>query len=252
VAALAIPARARAEGESIYELHPVLDGAIIIGSTALTATIYGFIHDHDRRDCACSGSHVNVIDRIAIDNRSSTAATVSDVTVGLAVGVPVVLDLMVLRASRPFFEDVVVYAESISVDAALYTIAKHIVHRPFPRTYAGDDSLAISSDGYQSFYSGHVATAFAALSTMAVTIGRRYDRYLVPWLITLAVGGSVAYGRVAAGWHFPTDTMVGALAGTAVGVAVPVLHFKHLRLTPLAPGRGDLPSAGLALAGRWP
>jgi membrane-associated phospholipid phosphatase len=100
-------------------------------------------------------------------------------------------------------------------------------------------------------YSGHTTLAFTALSVSSVTIGERYGIKFWPWVATAVIGGSVAAERVAAGWHFPTDVIVGALAGTAVGIAVPVLHFKRLGIWPtsslLAEGRG----ATFGLSGRW-
>ena len=42
------------------------------------------------------------------------------------------------------------------------------------------------------------------------------------------VGTSVGIERVAAGRHFPTDVLVGVVAGTAVGVLVPYYHRRKL------------------------
>ena len=48
-----------------------------------------------------------------------------------------------------------------------------------------------------------------------------------PW-ITLAAGALltsfVSYERVRSGEHFPTDVMMGSLAGAGIGVLVPHLH----------------------------
>jgi membrane-associated phospholipid phosphatase len=107
-----------------------------------------------------------------------------------------------------------------------------------------------SANGYRSFYSGHVALTFTALSAAAFTINERFGWTLVPWLVTGLVGASVAVERVAAGWHFPTDVMVGAVMGTAVGVLVPLIHLRRLGIMPtlsMLPGG----QVALALTGRW-
>ena len=41
------------------------------------------------------------------------------------------------------------------------------------------------------------------------------------------MGSSVAIERVADGRHFPSDVIVGAVMGTATGIAVPLLHARH-------------------------
>jgi membrane-associated phospholipid phosphatase len=246
------PAPAVAEEDSIYKVDPVIDGAIIGASAALVISLYVFGSGVIDVRCPCDPREVNALDRHAIGNDSGAAAWLSDVTVGLALLGPAALDWFALRDVRPYLEDLTVYAEAIAVSAAMVTTLKHATGRPFPRTYAGDPELVGSVNGYRSFYSGHTALAFTALSTASVTIGERYGLYLWPWLTTVVVGTSVAIERVAAGWHFPTDVMVGAVAGTAVGVAVPLLHLRRLRLVPFDLGAPRAPGVGLALAGRWP
>jgi membrane-associated phospholipid phosphatase len=50
--------------------------------------------------------------------------------------------------------------------------------------------------------------------------------------------------RVEAGKHFYTDVLVGAVVGSAIGVAVPMLHRKKLKL-PM--GLGSLRMAPMLL-----
>ena len=66
------------------------------------------------------------------------------------------------------------------------------------------------------------------------------------------VSASVAVERVAAGWHFPTDVLAGALVGTTVGVVVPALHLRRVRLMPeaISSAGGNL-VGGLGVAGTW-
>jgi membrane-associated phospholipid phosphatase len=56
-----------------------------------------------------------------------------------------------------------------------------------------------------------------------------------PWLITALVGTSVAIERVLAGQHFPTDVLLGAAAGAAVGWLVPWLHARARGAVSIAP-----------------
>ena len=46
----------------------------------------------------------------------------------------------------------------------------------------------------------------------------------VLWASSLSVASLTAYARVKAGMHYPSDVLVGAAVGTAIGLAVPWLH----------------------------
>ncbi len=169
----------------------------------------------------------------------------SDVTAILAIVAPPLLDLADVGAGQAFYTDAAVFAETLLVNGALVEIAKYAVQRPLPRTYAGDPTLVSQPGGYRSFYSGHASTTFAALAASSMTLRLRYGERYWPWVVTGLVGTSVAVERVAAGRHFPTDVMVGAAVGMAVGVVVPWLHAIGPGLTVSAVGRG------LGVAGRF-
>jgi hypothetical protein len=53
--------------------------------------------------------------------------------------------------------------------------------------------------------------------------------------------------RVEAGMHFPTDVIVGGIAGMGLGIAVPELH----RVVPLPPVRLGLVPCGTPGSGGW-
>jgi membrane-associated phospholipid phosphatase len=87
-----------------------------------------------------------------------------------------------------------------------------------------------SSDGndvFFSFFSGHATSAFAA-ATFTSTVftdlfGTSRWSHLV-WGSTLTLAGMTAYSRVKAGQHYPSDVIVGAAVGSAIGYLVPRLH----------------------------
>jgi membrane-associated phospholipid phosphatase len=245
-------ADAASEGDSIYQVHPVVDGAVIAASSATIITLYALGKEILDVHCPCDPKDVNSIDRHAIGNDSDIASRAGDIMVGLSLVTPVVLDWLALRQVGPYLEDLTIFAETLAVSGAFLTIAKHATSRPFPRTYAGDPDLVGHAGGYRSFYSGHTTLTFAALSASSFTIGRRYGIHFLPWLTTVVIGSSVGVAMVASGWHFPSDVAVGAVAGTTVGVAIPVLHLRQVQLQPLIsafPQSG--PVGGLAVAGRW-
>jgi membrane-associated phospholipid phosphatase len=244
--------QARADSdESIYRVHPVVDGVTIGASLALVGTMYAFGNGLIDVRCPCNPNEVNSFDRPAIGNHSNAAALASDFTVGAALVGPVVADWFALKSELVFLQDVIVYAEALSVSGAINVVFKQAVGRPFPRTYAGQADLIGTPNGYHSFYSGHTTLTFTALSVASMTIGERYGQWVWPWVATVIIGGSVAAERVAAGWHFPTDVIVGALVGTAVGVAIPVLHFRSLGIWPTSSLLEDGQGATVGLGGRW-
>ena len=52
----------------------------------------------------------------------------------------------------------------------------------------------------------------------------------------IAGGATTGLFRILAGKHFPTDVLVGAVAGTAVGITVPLLHRRREVSLAIAPG----------------
>jgi hypothetical protein len=234
---------------SIYRVRPAVDGPILLVGALGTLVPYAFSSNLIRTRCPCAPREVNSFDRGVIGNRSDTAGWVSDVTVGLALAAPLAVEAWGVRDPLTLVEDLSVYAEVLLVNGALVTVVKHVVQRPLPRTYEGQADLVNSPRGYRSFYSGHASLAFAALSAGSMTVGLRYGHFWVPWLITGAVGTSVAAERVIGGYHFYTDVLVGAAVGTAVGIVIPLLHARgptrRVRVTLLpAPGQVQLAAVG--------
>lgn len=110
----------------------------------------------------------------------------------------------------------------------------------FPEEYASEEiqhELGPDGDAYLSMPSGHTSTTGAVFVGAATTWliheldapkGNRAGRWILP---VLAEGGAlmatahVADLRVQAGKHHPSDTIVGASIGVALGVGVPVAHY---------------------------
>lgn len=210
----------------MYQIRPDVDAAVI-GVTAI-----GSVWAHLKASqiiqikCPCDPNGVWSFERGVIGNANGLAERVSDVTLGAAGLAPLIVDWADVGPSREWAEDMIIYVEVLSVNSALVTLANDTVQRPLPKSYAGDPKWVNSPGGYRSFYSFHTSTTFAALSALAMTQTLRHpDRWWL-WFVTGAVGASVGYERVAAGRHFPTDVVMGALAGTLVGITIPWLHRR--------------------------
>ncbi len=245
-------ATARAEARpddpaAIFDVSPLIDGAVIAASSAGILVPYALTSRLIHPSCPCSAASVNAFDRGVIGNASDAADWASNVTVGLAIVAPPVADWLALRRSRPFIDDLVVFTEALTVNGALNTLAKYTVQRPIPRVYS-DPALVDDPHSYRSFYSGHTSLAMAALSTTSVVLDVRYGLTWEPWAVTALVGASVGAERVWAGYHFYTDVLVGAAAGAVVGTLVAVVHLRAPRLR-VSAFHTDTGGAGIALGG---
>lgn len=215
----------------VYRLHAGVDAPIVAGAVVVITVPTLLASDIIRERCPCDPSGINAFDRGAVGNHNAFADVTSDVTAVAAMVVPPLLDLLDVGHGDAFQSDAIVFAETLLVNGALVELAKYAIQRPLPRTYAGDLSLINTPGGYRSFYSGHTSTVFAALTSMAMTLRLRYGERWWPWAIAAGVGSSVAVERVAAGRHFPSDVLVGAVAGSLVGLLVPALHAHHSPVT---------------------
>jgi hypothetical protein len=221
---IAPESRVPARGLSVYEIRPWVDGPVL-GVAALGATVpILFQSKIVHKQCPCDPNEVNSFDRPVISNHSDLAAWTSHFTVALAIATPIFLDYKDLGWSESFKEDLIVYAEVLSIDSSINNLARYTVQRPRPEAYRTPPT---DSGSFISFDSGHVASTFAALSAASMTYGYRYGHRAWPWVITGVVGLSEAYMRSAAGKHFYTDDIVGMVVGTTVGTVVPMLHKRQ-------------------------
>ncbi len=241
---------------SVYrvgKLDYAVTGLALAGAIVPNQFPTRLIHDTCAAPGSCPAASVNPLDRFAIGLHSAAAGMTSDATVALSVAVPAIADGLRLGFSPALKEDLTILTETLAVNAALVTGVKFLVQRPLPVTYARRGDLPDQAQGYRSFYSGHTSTAVAALTASAWTLRFRDGPSAWPWLVTGAVGASVATERVLAGRHFPTDVLVGAAAGFAVGTAIPWLHVRRgpdgglLSRVRLVPAAGT----GVGLAGSW-
>ncbi len=137
---------------------------------------------------------------------------------------------------RALLVDAIMYTEAIAVIQALTSATKIGVRRPRPIDYvrcsgdSGSSAGCEDTDLQLSFFSGHASTTGAIVGVASyLAFVRSGPGSLRPWL-TLGIGvlttAFVSYERVRSGEHFPTDVIMGSLAGGAVGVLVP--HFHRL------------------------
>lgn len=123
------------------------------------------------------------------------------------------------------------------INARIFTLIKHIVHRARP-VYVGLDvisrpdystSLALPPAPSMSFPSGHTVTAFM----MATILAQQHRKYRA---LFHSIACLVGFSRVYLGFHYPSDVVVGALLG--YGVTKPVVSSMSTRPGILKEGSG--------------
>lgn len=208
--------------EKKKELGLFLAGGVLLGVTALM---------NPKHTCPCDPDRINGIDRrFAGDSFRPGFDKASDILNGITWTAPFLLDYLDVRRSGQgrFRDDAIVLAESFLINQAMTQVTKKLVNRPRPFVYglrSGDSELEMD-DSYLSFYSGHTSSAFAISMAYAKTYARRHPGGKRALVYGLAIGAATATGalRIGARKHFPTDVLVGAGSGIAIGLIVPGLH----------------------------
>jgi len=220
-----------------FVIDPVVDGVLIAGGTGFSYLL-GLVLSTGEIQPVPPGSPDKLlsIDRVAVTQVIDPhAGTYSDIGMYAAYGYALLDPILsgVRSGRRAALVDAVMYAESIAITRAFTLATKIGVRRPRPIDYVNCGGSAAGScadtDLQLSFFSGHASTTGAISATATyLAFVRTGPRQARPW-ITLAVGtlltAFVSYERVRSGEHFPTDVIMGSMAGAAIGVLVP--HFHH-------------------------
>jgi len=248
--AMALPAaRARAAGDDPngaphvdptqhFTIDPVVDGVLIVGGFGFAELLSRILSTGEIQPVP-PGSPDNLlsIDRAAVTQTIDPNANLySNIGLYSAYGYAAAESIIsgVKYGKRAFLVDAVIYGEAIALTQAFTEATKIGVRRPRPIDYINCEGPATgscsSTDLQLSFFSGHASTtgAIAATATYLAFVrdGAHDPR---PW-ITLTAGtlltAFVSYERVRSGEHFPTDVIMGSMAGAAVGVLVPHFHRR--------------------------
>lgn len=234
-------AEARAEGPRpgpAYQLKLELDLPIILIGGGM-ASGFAFMSEAPGVHCApsCDKSTVFKLDRFAAGWYDPDWAKVGDIATASTLAAPLIVVALDEGLAHGLNDDLVI-AESALITSALQILTSYAVARPRPRVYGDEASLESRSDANaaRSFFSGHVANTVA---TSVATL-RTFQRLGKPGLgyamlgVGLAGSALVGVSRVAAGSHFPSDVVIGAMVGTGVGLALPAMHDSPVRLVPVA------------------
>lgn len=125
--------------------------------------------------------------------------------------------------------------EAVAANGLLNQVVKYafVRERPYGH-YPTPLDPTPTADARISFYSGHTSITFAlAAASGTVAYLRGYELAPLTWIPGAAFAALTGYLRVAADKHYFTDVVVGAIAGTAMGIFVPLVF--HGRTDDAAP-----------------
>ncbi len=190
--------------------------------------------DLDRQD----RSKVPWFDRIALTQHSDEYDRYeenSDFALTWGTLAPAVLIAADSRMRKDWLDIAIVYIETQTLTSNFYAwsfLGPTFIERNRPVTYFADVPLdeRLWGGNRNSFYSGHVSvtavtTFFMAQSYLDYHPEKRHLRWLYYGLAT-APPALIAYKRVQALKHFPSDVTVGLLVGIAGGTLIPKLHHR--------------------------
>ncbi len=195
----------------------------------------------------CRAGGLNLLDRPFAGRHDSAADAISWGLAGALLALPPIVEGIEVSRSHQgsWRDDLGFYLEALAIDGAINQLVKLAVQRPRPFVYG--ETVVYSSENYVSFYSEHTSLAFTAAASYTTLFALRHpgERRTIAGvaMALFAAASATAVLRVAAGKHFPTDVLVGALAGTVVGAAVPLVHRRSV-----SPGIAVVPVEGGAMA----
>jgi membrane-associated phospholipid phosphatase len=236
----------------VYQLDLKVDLPVLIVG-GLISLGWFFKDELGPAHCAplCDEDNVNGFDSFSAGYYNEQWAFTSNITIAATMALGVAA-LFVDNPSVSAFSDLLVVAESVLLTNAIITVAKFSMRRPRPYMYSekAPESKRTSAEGALSFPSLHVGTVSALTTSVFTVLYARHPKS--PWTWTfLGIGtaatGVIAAGRILSGSHFLSDVLVGVAIGVSMGILVPALHKKNLKVVPTVTND----SAGLAITGKF-
>jgi membrane-associated phospholipid phosphatase len=218
--------------QSPYEMNWKKDGALIVVGVPLAAV--GITLDRSVTPLTLdevdnlNRDDIFLPDRFVTSNYSPDASHLSDILLYTCM-----LSPTLLLISKPIRNDIPViagmYLQSLILGVAFPAFSKGGFQRIRPYAYNPDVPMEIKlrSETKRSFFSGHTTVSFASTVFLSSVYSRYYpDSNAKPyiWTGSLLLASTVGYLRVAAGSHFLSDVLVGAIIGSAIGYFIPKIH----------------------------
>lgn len=171
-------------------------------------------------------TRVPFYDRVALGNVSAAADVASDILLVSLMAEAAVINLRHPSALRPLESPFLpTFGTSMGLNAMIKSTARRF--RPYAYDTTATGEVLADPDASLSFYSGHTSGAFTA----AVYSSMMYEMLGYPssgrgwvWAVNMTAATATGVLRVGAGKHFPSDVVVGAVLGSAIGWFFPKLY----------------------------
>lgn len=171
---------------------------------------------------------LDILDRTATYNYSTTARKASDALLIGGLGIPL-LCLIDSKAPNDIPERGVIVLQTYLLTVGLTSITKTLVKRTRPYVY--NDLVPmhdkLNKDARVSFFSGHTsitASSTFLTATMLTANGRNENISPVIWASAATIPAIQGLLRWKAGKHFPSDIAIGYFVGAVVGIVIPKIH----------------------------
>lgn len=225
--------------DRVYQMNHKLEIPTTLGLFIATPlALYVFKNKTPLNSSQIASLDINDIwkfDRMAVEQTYSASfhkniRTTSDWLRNASVFLPAILYLDE-NVRKDLLNVVFLYLETQAINSSLYAFAGvTFVNRIRPFVYYPEVSLEskFGQGAQDSFFSGHVSTTATASFFLAkVYIDYHPEIKNKKWLLyagAIIPPASVGYYRYKSLRHFPSDIIVGIIAGAAAGILVPELH----------------------------
>ncbi len=217
---------------------------VLVGSAAalsIGASIFRPLSNHNLERPILFDADVRRALRFDSLNARYAALDLSDVFLSMEITWPFAIDALVVAAGVRRSPDVawemaIIDAEAVALTTAVHQITSLIVSRPRPyletcgTELSPDLNLCVRNGRYRSFFSGHAAMAFTGASLICAHRARHElfgPKADIVTCATAFVAAAATSGlRVIGDVHNASDVITGAIVGTAIGLAVPALHYR--------------------------
>ena len=216
-----------------YDFHPQREAGIIAGGAALYAIGLGGYTGREGPStaelAALDKQDIPAFERGLAGRWDPGSRNLTDAMLYTSLAMPLLPALKTPGQAKTIG---LLYLETLWWTEAGVTLAKGRVkrYRPFAYGQAAPLDYRTAPDATRSFFSGHAAGIAAGLVFSAKVYSDLHPdspHRAAVWTAALTATAVGAWQRVESGWHFPSDVLMGALWGGAVGYTVPELHRNH-------------------------
>ncbi len=254
IALIALPCAARAGEGSDGKLRYNLRMDLAVTGIAATGWVVTWAGVEQMAPANCRWCSVNSFDdwghrNIKWSNTSAASRTSDVFAYALAPMAAYGLDALAANHDgrlNDFWVDALLITEAMALSQFATQLVKIAVGRQRPYAHYGGGSQGPRDN--ISFYSGHTSLAFS-LAVASGTVAQMRGYRLAPaiWGTGLAIAATASYLRLAADKHYLTDTIAGAVIGSAFGFGIPYLFHRPKSEGPPPVSISAAPTSGGAM-----